>query len=353
MREPDAAGTWVVELALDPAGPTPDELTEWLWAVLGDRGLVGIAEGEVSVGEAAEAGLIGSTLVIDAAMAPRERDWVADLAGGPLRCWFDSEGAARDAAESVRAKAGCEVRSVRWLRREPDDGWRAGFSGIAVPGFGRVLPAWEEGRATAAAGDATIFIEPGIGFGTALHPTTQLCLAAVREWAAVHGQGGRVLDFGSGSGVLGIAAAVVAAERVDAVEIDDAVHAAIRQNATRNDVAGRIAVFRQPPAAGDGYDLVVANIVAEVLLAHAAALCGGLRRDADGRRTGWLVLSGLQTEDLPAVSAGFAALLATQPRQSGRDGWHCLSWPGGGAEAVDRSSLAGLHSAPTRESSIS
>ncbi len=352
MTEDAAAGAWVVEVAIDAAGPLPAEWTEWLWALFGDRGLVGIAEGEVSVNEAAEAGLVGSPLVIDAAAAPRARDWVAMLGGGPLRCWFDSERAAREAADALRAKAGCEVRSLRWHEPEPDDAWRAGFTAIDVPGFGRVLPAWEEGRADASAVDATIFIEPGIGFGTAFHPTTQLCLAAVRAWAAAEGRGGRVLDFGSGSGVLGIAAAVLGADRVDAVEIDDAVHAAIRQNAARNEVAERIAVCRQPPAAGAGYDLVVANIVAEVLLDHATALCAALRRDAAGRPIGWLVLSGLRAEDLPAVSAGFEALLATQPRQTERDGWHCFCWPGGDGE-VDRSSLPGLHSAPTRESPTS
>lgn len=332
MTNAEAAGAWVVEVAIDAAGPSPDEFTEWLWAELGDRGLVGIAEGEVSVSEAAEAGLVGSPLVIDAAAAPRERDWVATLGGGPLRCWFDSEAAAREAAESLRAKAGCEVRSVRWLRGEPEDAWRAGFAAIEVPGFGRVRPAWEEGRAIGSAGDATIFIEPGIGFGTALHPTTQLCLAAVTAWAGAEGRGGRVLDFGSGSGVLGIAAAVGGADQVDAVEIDDAVHPAIRQNAARNGVAEQIAVSRQLPAAGLGYDLVVANIVAEVLLAHAAGLCGSLRRDAAGRPSGWLVLSGLRADDLPAVSAAFTALLATPPSQTDRDGWHCLFWPGSGGE---------------------
>ncbi len=325
----DASGAWVVEVAINAAGPSPVEWTEWLWATLGDRGLVGIAEGEVSVSEAAEAGLVGSELVIDAAAAPRARDWVAELGAGPFRLWFDSETAAREAADALRVRSGCEVRSVGWQPRESDDAWRAGFAAIAVPGFGSVLPAWEDGQAMASAGDATIFIEPGIGFGTALHPTTQLCLAAVREWGGADGGGGRVLDFGSGSGVLGIAAAVVRADQVDAVEIDDAVHTAIRQNAARNGVTDRVAVSRYLPASGSGYDLVVANIVADVLLAHARTLCGSLRRNATGRPIGWLVLSGLRTEDLAAVSAGFEALLATQPRQTERDSWHCLVWPGG------------------------
>lgn len=348
----DAAGAWVVELAIDAAGLSPAEFTEWLWAMLGDRGLEGIAEGEVSASEAAAAGLVVSPLVIDAAAAPRSRDWVAEIGGGLLRCWFGSEAAARTAADVLRATAGCEVLSLQWHERESDDAWRAGFTAIVVPGFGRVLPAWEDGRPLASSGDATIFIEPGIGFGTALHPTTQLCLAAVREWVGAEGRGGRVLDFGSGSGVLGIAAAVLGAARVDAVEVDDAVHPAIRQNAARNDVAERVAVSRHLSAAGSGYDLVVANIVAEVLLAEAAALCSALRRDAAGRRTGWLVLSGLRTDALPAVITGFTALLATEPHQTDRDGWHCLCWPGG-AGKVDRSSLPGLHSAPTHESSIS
>ena len=76
-----------------------------------------------------------------------------------------------------------------------------------------------------------MFIEPGAGFGTGLHETTQLCLAAIAAWAAGGGQLEEVLDFGSGSGILGIAAAVCGASCVTAVEIDTRVHHAILANA--------------------------------------------------------------------------------------------------------------------------
>lgn len=325
MTSPDAAGTWVVELAgVDASGR--DEFLEWLWAMLGDRGLVGIAEGEVSVGEAAEAGLVESPLVIDAAAAPRDRDWVAALPPGSLRCWFASEAAAREAVVWLRSQPGCEVRSLAELPAEPVDAWRETFAAIEVPGFGVVRPAWEEGQAVASQEGRTIFIEPGVGFGTALHPTTQFCLTAVAAGFDAGETTPRVLDFGSGSGVLGIAAAVLGAGRVDAVEIDEAVHAAIGQNAARNDVAAQIQVHAHLPDPGPGYDLVVANIVAEVLLAHAAVLCGSLRREPAERPTGRLVLSGLRAEDLPAVAAAFTQRLGAEPVATDREGWYCLVW---------------------------
>ncbi|MEI6130430.1 MAG: ATP-binding cassette domain-containing protein, partial [Planctomycetota bacterium] len=80
----------------------------------------------------------------------------------------------------------------------------------------------------------TIFIDPGAGFGTGLHETTQLCLRALAAWISEGGRIERVLDFGSGSGILGIAAAVRGAAVVHSIEIDSLVHDAIRANADRN-----------------------------------------------------------------------------------------------------------------------
>ena len=94
-------------------------------------------------------------------------------------------------------------------------------------------------------------IEPGLAFGTGQHPTTSMCLT----WLAEHPpQDTNVLDFGTGSGILGIAAKKLGARSVDAVDIDFLARETARQNAQYNDA--EISVMEQIPA-GRSYDLIV------------------------------------------------------------------------------------------------
>jgi ribosomal protein L11 methyltransferase len=319
--------TWVLDLAVaddvivpDGCGTGREALIEWLWGTLGDDGLAGIFEGAVDAEAAVAAGLIESPRVLDAAEAPADRDWVADMPTATISCWFATEPAARRAA-ALAVAAGCGLVSLRRERAAADAAsWRDAFAPIVVPGFGVVRPAWDEGPARAAAHECTIFIEPGAGFGTGLHETTQLCLAAI---AGLVGQGcrlDRVLDVGAGSGILAIAAAVLGATHVDAVEIDPRVHAAIRGNAARNGVADRVVVSGRLSADTPPYDLVVANIVADVLVAHAPLLAAAVRREPRGG----LVLSGLLDHDMARVAAAFAGLLDGLPAVTRRGDWWCL-----------------------------
>ena len=313
---------WIVEVEIEPAVALPsgerldrESFQAWLWEHA--AGLTGIDEGSVSAEEAATRGLVADPVVIDAAAAPADRDWMAGLAAAA--CWFTDEPTARAAALLIARVEGCRVGRVRREDPcEPDAGWRAAFGPITVPGFGVVRPAWEEGTGGVGSDGATIFIDPGVGFGTGLHETTQLCLAAVAAWRRGGGGLDRVLDFGSGSGILAIAAAVYGARHVAAVEIDDRVHDAIRANAGRNGVAERVHVAATLPAGAEPYDLVLANIVPPVLHDHAEALCRSVQRG------GGLVLSGLRTVDGPAVTERYAAILATAPEVTVRGDWHCL-----------------------------
>lgn len=317
---------WIIDVAVGAAVTLPggtvvdrDAFYEWLWAVA--TGLVGIDEGSVSVGEAAAHGLADTALVIDSAAAPADRDWVAGLEVAEAACWFVDEDSSRATVSLLAGMPGCRVRGVRMDAAGEDDArWRDAFGPIDVPGFGVVRPAWDEGHAGATAAGTTIFIEPGAGFGTGLHETTQLCLAALHGW---RGRLERVLDFGSGSGILGIAAAVGGARHVDAVEVDVLVHEAIRANALRNGVAERVRVGSALPADAGPYDLVLANIVAPVLLEHADRLCGRL-----GRAAG-CVLSGLRAEDVETVANRYAVLLGCRPLVADRGEWRCLTFDRG------------------------
>jgi ribosomal protein L11 methyltransferase len=322
-----AVSAWAVNLVVEQAVTLPsgesldrESFFGWLWDQLGESGLVGICEGALEAGEAAALGLTESARVLDVAAAPAERDWVGSLAAVAATCWFGDESAARVAAARLGGAGGCSVRGIRHEAGRGDD-WKRAFGPIDVPGFGTIRPAWEEGEAQATPAGTTVFIDPGAGFGTGLHETTRLCLAALR---ACHDDGGdlsRVLDFGSGSGILGIAAAIHGAGLVDAVEIDDRVHDAIRSNARRNRVADRLNVLRALPGDENAYDLVFANIVASVLLDQAEHLCRLIGR---GGAAGCLVLSGLLAEDLAGVTDRYRRVLGGPPVHTTLGDWHCL-----------------------------
>ncbi|MFM8415225.1 MAG: 50S ribosomal protein L11 methyltransferase [Planctomycetota bacterium] len=322
----EPADAWIVEASVDARVGLPggemldrDDLHAWMWERA--DGLVGIDEGNVSVDEAARHGLTPTPRVIDAAAAPAERDWVAGLPVARVAWWFDDEASARAAAALVATITGCRVVRVgAECTTDHEAAARAAFGPVAVAGFGTVRPAWEAGLAGRASdGAVTIFVEPGSGFGTGLHETTQLCLAALAEWHRRGSRLGRILDFGSGSGILGIAAAVCGADHVAAIEIDDRVHDAIRANARRNGVATRVQVRATLGLDAGPYDLVVANIVAPVLAEHADDLC---RRVTP--RGGGLVLSGLTAHDAPAVAARYAERLGHEPQIRERGDWRCL-----------------------------
>lgn len=321
--------TWLVDLDVDatvelPAGEAVARGTflEWLWATA--DGLVGVDEGAVDVGEAATLGIVASPLVIDVAAAPADRDWVGSLATARIACAFESEAAAQAATPLLTGLRGCRMVSLRTAAAADETAWRDAFGPIEVAGFGTVRPAWEPRTAGVDSAGTTIFIEPGVGFGTGLHETTRLCLAALAAWRRDGRPCGRVLDFGSGSGILGIAAAVLGARAVDAIEIDAAVHEAIRANAARNGIADRVRVAADLPAAGPGYDLVLANIVAPVLIEHAAVLGSAVRRRPDGGLAGGLFLSGLRDHEVGPVIDRYRVVLDVAPLHATLGDWHCL-----------------------------
>jgi ribosomal protein L11 methyltransferase len=322
---------WVVdvtiagEVAVVPAERlSRDDFLLLVWELLDGTGLCGVHEGSLDVDEAFAAGLTTSAMVLDAAEGDPDRDWVAASDTITAALWFGDEAGARAAAAILAPLDGCQVGAIR---REETHDWeaefRAGHGPIDIPGFGRIVPPWEaETHAPSTIGRTTLVIDPGTGFGTGLHPTTRLCLAALAGGAPSDpGAQGSALDFGAGSGILGIAAALQGS-RVEAVESDTRVHDAIRHNAALNAVADRIRVS----ATLDGvpraprHDLILANIVAPVLRAHADELCSRL---APGGR---LVLSGLLSADAPEIAALYRRHLAAEPIMTELDGWHALEF---------------------------
>jgi ribosomal protein L11 methyltransferase len=173
-----------------------------------------------------------------------------------------------------------------------------------------IVPSWvvhEE-----APDDAVVILDPGMAFGTGLHPTTRACLALLQEVAPMPV---RILDVGCGSGILALAALRLGAESAVGYDTDPLAVEAARANAERNGLAGRFEVRpgTLPPAATGRFPLVLANLVATLLVDLATSLAAHL---APG---GVLVASGIIAVRADEVVRAFVAtgLTVTHTRDDG------------------------------------
>lgn len=158
-------------------------------------------------------------------------------------------------------------------------------------------------------------LDPGLAFGTGTHATTALCLA----WLdGAPPAGLRVFDVGCGSGILAIAALKLGARNAVAMDIDPQALIATRENAARNGVDARLAVRAAEDAWDAGFDVVLANILAEPLIELAPRLA------AATRPAGALALSGLLAAQAPAVASAFAPWFDMDLARE-RDGWALLA----------------------------
>jgi ribosomal protein L11 methyltransferase len=196
---------------------------------------------------------------------------------------FDTEATDR-ASETVRTALGhlqaFNLRPIGELRTRIVDeaDWATAWQGhFHVLHMGRRLvikPSWRRHRKT---GDQVVIdLDPGMAFGTGLHPTTRLCLIAL-EARADRGPLGRVLDVGCGSGILSIAAVRLGATRALGVDIDPIAVEATVANARHNRVGKRVRAREGSVPTGEGpFDTVLANLIAGVLMEIAPELAGEL-----------------------------------------------------------------------------
>jgi ribosomal protein L11 methyltransferase len=181
-----------------------------------------------------------------------------------------------------------EVIEEEWLET-----WKASFKPIRIGAF-LVRPTWSD----ADPGDATVLsLDPGMAFGTGLHPTTQACLRALSH---IDVGGKRVADVGTGSAILAIACAKRGAREVVGVDIDPVAIKEATENASRNGVGVALAVGGAADLEGT-FDLVLANIVAAVLQKIAPDLAS---RVAPG---GTLIVAGIIATEEADTFAAFAA----------------------------------------------
>jgi ribosomal protein L11 methyltransferase len=145
------------------------------------------------------------------------------------------------------------------------EAWKANFQPIRIGRRLMVIPAWL--NPPLAPDDVPIRLDPGMAFGTGTHPTTQLCLAAVAKHLK---PGEPVIDLGTGSGILAIAAAKLGFGHVLAYDIDAEAVRVARENVAANDVSDRITVEKgsltELLAAGVQAPFVLANILARTII---------------------------------------------------------------------------------------
>jgi ribosomal protein L11 methyltransferase len=229
----------------------------------------------------------------------------------------DASGAER-ATEQVRRDLGhlqaFGLRPIGELRvglvHEADwaEAWKRHFPVLRVGRRLVIRPPWRRYRARS--GEVVVVVDPGQAFGTGLHPTTRLCLAALEVWAdRGRLQGRRVLDLGCGSGILGIAAARLGAASVTALDTDPIAVEATESNARRNRLNRSIRARRGTlPGPDAPYDLVVANLIASLLVDMAAPLHAALRAGRGQPGSGGALLcSGIYADREPEVRRALAA----------------------------------------------
>ena len=191
------------------------------------------------------------------------------------------------------------------------ESWKADFVPLRIGTF-VVRPSWSE----PIAGDSVeVVLDPGMAFGTGLHPTTQQCLEAL---SSMQVEGESLLDVGTGSGILAIAAAKRGASPVVAVDTDELAVEAARDNAMRNGVA--IPVGQGSAADVPGrFDIVVANIVSPVLQRIAPDLAARLRGG------GTLLVAGISAPAEDATRDAFAQARLEVLDRTMRDDWVALA----------------------------
>jgi ribosomal protein L11 methyltransferase len=187
---------------------------------------------------------------------------------------------------------------------EEKDWERAWMDNFKPIRFGKnlwICPSWHTPNDPAA---VNVMLDPGLAFGTGTHPTTALCL----EWLDAHPPKGlEVIDYGCGSGILAIAAALLGANHVEAVDHDPQALLATRDNAGKNHVEEKIRTllpkqFEEKPA-----DLILANILANPLIELAPRFAALLKPG------GQIVLSGILDEQAETVMQRYREWFDLQP----------------------------------------
>lgn len=205
--------------------------------------------------------------------------------------WHRIEASVREAAANL-----CGEAPALQVKPLPNRDWRTAwhdhFDIVRVPGPRPIVVRPPHIPYEAKASEVVIELVPGLAFGTGQHQSTRLCLALLAE---LLDGGERVLDVGTGSGILAVAAAMLGAASVVATDIDPLAVDAARQTVRQNRLSERIEVREASIPAEEQFDLVVANLTADLLQHRAPELASALKP------SGKLIASGLVEHRQEAV----------------------------------------------------
>ena len=282
---------------------TPEALVEPVSdALMDELGALSVSVEDADAGTDAERALFGE---------PGMPEPAAGWQRSTLRALFDDAAQAESAATQLLAQDWATGLVVHGLAPMPEQDWvritQSQFAPVEITPTFWIVPSWHEPPAGAR---QVMRLDPGLAFGTGTHPTTRMCL---RWLAAQDGglAGQRVLDYGCGSGILAIGAALMGASDIDAVDIDPAAVQTTQDNAQHNGVQLRPGL---PAAAHGAYSLVLANILASPLKLLAPLLCGHL---APG---GQLLLAGILARQADELTGAYAPWLSLRVADQ-EDGW--------------------------------
>jgi len=216
-----------------------------------------------------------------------------------VRALFDTNEAATAAAALLLAQDWAEGVNVQALAPVLEQDWvrltQSQFAPVEITPSFWIVPSWHDAPAAAT---RVIRLDPGLAFGTGTHPTTRMCLRWIaRQSDDRRARWSRVLDYGCGSGILAIGAALHGARGIDAVDIDPAAVESTRANAQANDVALTAGL---PDMAHGAYPLVLANILASPLELLAPLLCAHVAAGGD------LVLAGILARQADTLKTAYA-----------------------------------------------
>jgi ribosomal protein L11 methyltransferase len=245
--------------------------------------------------------------------------------GGPwlLEAYFASPPDESAIRELVRPMVGAEADRAVFSAIEEQDWVKASLEGLNPVRAGRILVHGAHDRERVRANDVAIEIEAALAFGTGHHGTTRGCLLALVD-ELKHRRPRRVLDVGTGTGILGFAAAKILKRPVVAGDIDPEAIRVARENAHLNGIGALMKLYVGPgvrhPLADRpaGFDLIFANILAKPLRLLAPSIA---RVAAPG---GTLILSGLLARDVPGVLSAYAAQGWRLDRRYDLEGWAAL-----------------------------
>ncbi len=193
------------------------------------------------------------------------------------------------------------------------NGWRKYYHPMDVGQRLAIVPSWQDYDTDR----VKLILDPGLAFGTGGHETTSLCMEALDE--RVKG-GERVLDIGTGSGILAIAALKLGAASAEGVDIDPGAVRTAGENAALNGVADKLTVLvgDLSDKASGKYDIITANIVANAIMALAPAVPGLMADDAVFIASG--IIDSRKDEVIAALEAAGLAVLEVKEKR----GWECI-----------------------------